>query len=100
MFYVSSAPAAGDDFARGTRAAPFRTIERAQLAARSSCMGRRARAAGTSNATEDACATVVLLPGTHRLSRPIYLDEADSGLWLRGSGGGAQAETIVSAGSL
>ena len=78
-YYVSPR---GDDFARGTSAAPFRTIERAQLAARSSGVER---------------STVQLTPGTHWLDRPVYLDEADSGLWLRGSSGGT---TTVSAGSM
>jgi hypothetical protein len=44
----------------------------------------------------------VLSPGTHWLDRPIYLDESDSGLRLRGSGAsdGVSGTTTLSAGTL
>ncbi|MCX7800702.1 MAG: right-handed parallel beta-helix repeat-containing protein [Fimbriimonadales bacterium] len=65
--YVSPS---GDDRAAGTRAAPFRTLARAQRALR-----ERKASAGL----PEGGATVVLLPGVYRLSQPLVLTPEDSG---------------------
>lgn len=62
--YVSPS---GDDGADGSRGAPFRTLARAQRAA-------RVRAAGASGDV-----VVLVAPGDYRLERPLTFTEADSG---------------------
>lgn len=58
---------AGDDGAPGTRAAPFRTLHRAQEAARALAHDMRGNI------------IVEIGPGEYRLERPIVFTEADSG---------------------
>ncbi|GAA1306687.1 right-handed parallel beta-helix repeat-containing protein [Saccharothrix xinjiangensis] len=79
-FYVSPT---GDDAATGTATRPFATLERARRAA------------------EEAGGGVVLLrAGTHRLTGPLRLTEADSGVVYQAFGYGtdAQEEVVVSGG--
>lgn len=73
----------GDDTARGTRARPFQTLERARDAA-------RAQRGGSTEAA------IVLRDGMHRLERPLLLDARDSGLVVRAAAG----ESPVVAGSV
>ncbi|MFD7652653.1 right-handed parallel beta-helix repeat-containing protein [Actinosynnema sp. NPDC059797] len=79
-FYVSPT---GDDAAAGTAARPFATLDRARRAAREAGGG-----------------VVHLRAGTHRLTAPLRLTEADSGVVYQAFGYGtdAQEEVVVSGG--
>ena len=72
----------GNDDGAGTAAAPFRTVRRAQRAAR--------------EAAKSATGGVIveLAAGTYRLDRPLTLTEADSGTTYR-SGGGIGAARLL-----
>ncbi|MFT7840869.1 right-handed parallel beta-helix repeat-containing protein [Saccharothrix sp. BKS2] len=78
-FYVSPA---GDDAAPGTAARPFATLDRARRAV-----------AGTGG-------VVHLRAGTHRLTAPLRLTEADSGVVYQAFGHGTDAaeEVVISGG--
>ena len=82
-------PITGDDDAPGTQSAPFRTVHRAQAAARSAAKSM------------DGNVVVRLAPGEYRLDRTLEFTEADSGrngfhVIYRSDGGPGKARLLGS----
>jgi hypothetical protein len=99
-FYVDCD--SGLDSAPGSAAAPFRSLHRAQQAARSSSARRGSSSSGSISSTQvpppphaGAAAAVVHITGLCQLPRPLTLTAADSATHFVGT----QVGTIISAGT-